>query len=277
MNNFIYPVPSEFLLKTNHVYPPGNFEVFEEYFYRSFMDINSYSLNRVYLPIQWTSYYMSKDYGKDSMDDLQLYLDLLPRSLKYFTIIQWDDGIINDISKLDLQIFSSGGVGNIAIPLINQPYLKKSNTKDIFCSFVGAIKGRHRIREKIFDLYFDDKDFVISERVDFTMFSDIMSKSLFSLCPRGYGKTSFRICEALSVGSIPVYVYDDPWIPFEDFISFSNYGVLIKESDICNLKNILSSISDEEILNLQLNGSDVYNKYYTYDGCFHNIIKLISH
>jgi hypothetical protein len=274
MNNLMYPVPSEFLLKTNHVYPPGNFEVFEEFFYNSFLKEN-FLLHRYYLPIQWTSYYVSRDYGIQSLADLQLYLDLLPRSLKYFTIIQWDDGIINDVSNLDLIVFSSGGVGDISIPLINQPYLQRSSQKNIFCSFVGAIKGRHKIREKLFELYSHDKDFIISELVGFSRFSEIMSKSIFSLCPRGYGKTSFRICEALSVGSIPVYVYDDPWIPFESLVSFSEYGILIKESDIHDLKNILLSFNDEDIRKLQLNGVKVYNEYFTYNGCFDNIIKLL--
>ncbi len=274
MSNLIYPTPLDFTIATNHIYPPGNFEIFEEYFYKRFMN-ESFDLEYCYLPVQWTSYYISKDYCNNSLFELQIFLDLLPRSLKYFTVVQWDDGIVNDLSDLDLLVFSSGGKGSYPIPLISQPYLLKNSHKDIFCSFMGSIKGRHKIREKIEELYSFDDLFFISEKENFESFTEIMSKSLFSLCPRGYGKTSFRICEALSMGSIPVYIYDDPWIPFYDLVPFETYGVLIHESELKNLKKILLSYSEEELINLQKMGSSIYNKYYSYAGCFENIINLL--
>ena len=36
-----------------------------------------------------------------------------------------------------------------------------------------------------------------------------MRDSLFSLCPRGYGPTSFRLYESIQLGSIPVYIAED--------------------------------------------------------------------
>jgi hypothetical protein len=272
----IVNTPQDFLVKTNHNYPPGNYMVFEEFFYNKFIEENP-ETDRIYLPIQWTCFYISRNYLQDSVDDLQSFLDSLPRDKKYFTIIQWDDGIKNNLKDLDVLIFSSGGIGDYPIPLINNPHNKTERNRDIFASFVGIINGRHRIREKLRDSLINNTDYRILENIGFDAFRETMERSIFSLCPRGYGKTSFRINESLNLGSIPVYVYDDPWIPFNDEIDFNTYGVLIHESQIQEIDKILKSISPDKILNLREKGSSIYNEYYSYLGCYNNIIKKLIH
>ena len=37
------------------------------------------------------------------------------------------------------------------------------------------------------------------------LFKQIMSKSYFSICPRGYVSTSFRLYESIQAGIVPVY------------------------------------------------------------------------
>ena len=40
-------------------------------------------------------------------------------------------------------------------------------------------------------------------------------KTVFSLAPRGYGRSSFRLFEMLQAGRVVVYLYDDvPWLPY---------------------------------------------------------------
>ena len=268
----MYNVPSQFLLKTNLEYPPGNKFIFEEYFYNKFLEQNP-NTNRIYLPIQWTSFYLETRVNENAkIEDLQFYLNSIPSDKKYFTVVQYDDGIINNISHLDLYKFASGGVGDYAIPLNCSSYTKTETKKEIFASFVGTIKGRHKVREKMQEYTKNLKNYFISETVSFESFKDIMEMSIFSLCPRGYGKTSFRINESLNLGSIPVYIYDDPWIPFNDEIDFSKYGVLIHESDLHNIDNILMSYSQTQIKDLREYGNYIYNNYYIYDSCYNRIL-----
>jgi hypothetical protein len=271
----IVDTPQIFLTKTNHQYPPGNDLVFEEFFLTKFISENPYT-DRIYLPIQWTCFYISRNYGNNDMSDLQNFLDSLPRDKKYFTIIQWDDGILNNLDGLDILVFSSGGVGNYPIPLINLPHTKVERERTIFASFVGFISGRHKIREKINDLYSQKEDFFIAQNLGFQSFKEVMEKSVFSLCPRGYGKTSFRINESLNLGSIPVYIYDEPWIPFEDILNFEEYGVLVHESEIEYLETKLKSFSKEHLELLRRNGDKTYNEYYRYDSCYEQILKKLS-
>jgi hypothetical protein len=271
----IQQVPETFTIPTNHTYPPGNNVIFEQFFKEKF-EKNNILTNRKYLPIQWTNFYIFRNYANSDMSDLQSFLDSLSRDEKYFTIVQWDDGIKNDLKDLDIEIFASGGVGDYPIPLINQPHIKVERNRDIFASFIGVISGRHRVREKLREILNNKKEYLISEPCGFPNFKETMERSVFALCPRGYGKTSFRINEALNLGAIPVYIYDEPWIPFEDEIKFEEYGVLISESDLNQIDEILKSYNKEEINNLIRNGQKVYKEYYSYEGCFDKIIKKIN-
>lgn len=263
-------------------YPPGNTHLFEEYFFEEYSRGGDIS-NRVYLPIYWTNYYISKNYGAGDLSDLQSILDQLDRSKRYFTIIQYDDNILNDLKDLNILIFCQGGYGRYkdtcyCIPLNCQLKPPTTTTKDkkIFASFVGTIKGRHVIREKLADLLASEEDYVISETVGYDKFMEIMEASTFSLCPRGYGQTSFRIYEALSVGSIPVYVYDEPLIPFADKFNFNEIGILVHESDIDSIDSILKSKSKNEIEILTSNGSRVFKEYFTYPGCYSQILNILK-
>jgi glycosyltransferase involved in cell wall biosynthesis len=271
----ITETPEIFLTRTNHVYPPGNNMVFEHYFLERFMSESS-EIEREYLPIQWTCFYISRNYLQDSTEDLQNFLNSLPRDKKYFTVVQWDDGIKHNLDGLDVMSFASGGIGNYPIPLVNCPHTKEDKERDIFASFVGVIGGRHRVRERMRELLNDKDGYVIKERTGFDEFKDLMERSIFALCPRGYGRTSFRINEALNLGTIPVYIYDTPWIPFNDMVNFEDYGILIGEDNIENIDTILKSISPEKIQQLRENGKRIYEEFFKYESCYNKIIDVLK-
>jgi len=271
----IQQVPVDFVVLTNHVYPPGNNLIFEDYFFRRFVT-ETPNTKRKYLPILWTNFYISRDYASKDMSDLQNFLNTLDKNEKYFTIVQWDDGIQHKIDGLDIKVLSSGGIGDYAIPLINMPHKKVVRNRDIFASFLGCVFGRHKTREKMYEQFHGKQDYVFEEKSDFHTFKEVMERSVFALCPRGYGKTSFRINEALNLGAIPVYVYDDPWVPFGDKIPFEEYGVLIHESEIEKLDVILKSINKEKIEKLRESGQYVYKEFYSYPGCYEKILEVID-
>lgn len=274
-----------FKVKTNVKYPPQNKIIFEEYFYDWFIR-NNPSTNKIYLPIFWTNYYHLKGTG---MNEINSFLNTLDKNLEYFTIIQWDDGIMSSFPHENITVFGQGGgsgkpnckIGDYCIPLNCQPNpnLLIKEEKTIFASFKGAIVGRHSVREKMLKALGGNKDYLLQDvagESNYDSFSDIMSSSIFSLCPRGYGATSFRICEALQHQSIPVYISDKHWVPFNDLINFNDYGVLIEEKDIGNIDTILKSLSHEEIDKKIKFGKTVYEQYYSYEGCASKIIQIIN-
>ena len=272
-------VETPFMVKTNHEYPQNNKIIFEEYFYNWFVE-NKPIINKIYLPIFWTNYYISKDYAQQDISEVNRFLDTLDKDKDYFTIVQWDDGIVNPFEYKNIYVFGQGGggakrgyIGDYSIPLICQPNPNiKIENKDIFASFVGAVHGRSNCRENLYNNLKNKNDYLFEAAIGYNAFSNIMSRSIFSLCPRGYGATSFRICEALQHGSIPVYISDKPWIPFNDMIDFNDYGVIVNEKDIDHIDDILKSISKEEVDKKTNIGKEVYKQYYSYNGCAEKIL-----
>ena len=94
-----------------------------------------------------------------------------------------------------------GGIGNIPLPLtydntdLFESY--KNNTKTVFCSFVGSLTHQCRV---IMVSVMNKPDVVIItdnwtnqiKEDKQQLFLDIISKSRFTLAPRGYGKLHFE-------------------------------------------------------------------------------------
>lgn len=279
MNIVNLPADLEYLRMNMHFnYPTHNTQIFEEYFYYNFIKQRE-NLNVTYLPIFWTSTYCRRGV-EDTYHDISSVVFNLDKSIPYFTIVQYDDNIFDDLSKLNILIFSSGGWGKYKekaypIPLLclsPSNYEQRYPNKKIFSSFVGTIKGRHRIRESLKEMYGGISDYYFSEHVEYNRFIDVMRSTTFSLCPRGYGQTSFRICESLQNDSIPVYIYDDPIIPFYDKFDFNDIGMLVHESEIKDLDKKMRCVTKKQIEDYLANGKLIFKKYFSYNGCYNEII-----
>lgn len=277
--------PQNLFIRTNHTYPPNNHQIYEEYFYDYYHN-NNITTDREYIPILWTNLYISRNYGNSNMDDVQSYLDSLDRNKKYFTVLQYDDGILQNIDDLDIVVFCSGGGGqknvpekNIGypIPLVCQPreHINKNRDRDILCSFIGSNTHplRNLMTQKLNSLPGFD---IVLSKISYDQFIDKMERSIFSLCPRGYGATSFRICESLQQGSIPIYVYDKDWSPWIDEFDFNEIGLKIHESQIDEIPNMINSLTEEDLNRLRKNGEKIYNEYFDYKNCTIKIINKLN-
>jgi exostosin family protein len=258
-------VPERFSPHIKVDYPPNNTLIFEEWFSQN-VETFLESTHREYLPIHWTSYYVNHSYGKDqkALSELQQFIDSLDTDKKYYTVLQYDDGILNDISKLDIKVFGSGG-GRIdfPIPLITMPHpYTFDRRRDIFCSFAGGMT--HPIRTEIVRRY-AGKYVIPKKTIPIEEYCGLMARSTFALCPRGYGKSSFRICEALQFGAIPIYISDDFIIPGNNH--FNEYGVTLHSDAVRTLDRILHEIPAEMIESLQEAGKRVYSDLFSYEGC----------
>lgn len=245
----IVNVPQQFQPDHPFKYPGDNDIDFEKWYLLKFTGHEG----RVYLPVMWTAYYCK---GRSNISSLQTWLNNLDRSVKYYTIVQYDDGILNDVSHLDLFVFSMSGKGDYYLPLLSQPHKEPpAPTKDIFCSFIG--RRTHPIREQVFKI--KEPGWLITDKVEkMPKFCNILSRSVFTLCPRGYGPTSFRIAEAMQYGSIPVYISDNFIEPHG--INFNEYGVKIYPE--ATIAYVLSRV---DIPALQKACIKYYQQYFTYE------------
>ncbi len=82
---------------------------------------------------------------------------------------------------------------------------------------------------------------------------ELAQRSIFTLCPAGYGQWSYRLIESLMAGSIPVLLADAYRLPFEETIQWNKYVVRIPESKIASLPGILKSMDRKAIEEYQRN------------------------
>jgi hypothetical protein len=252
-------VPRIFQPKIRVEYPRHNWTIFEQWLIENLSHEN-------YLPINWCGFFVNNDYGnnKRAMFQLQKFINTLDPNKPMFTVTQYDLGVLTDISKLNIKVFGSGG-GRIdfPLPLICHPHGKKENKRDIFASFIGS--KTHPIRNKLIETYSDHNGWVVTDlHYDIDTFCDVLSRSIFCLCPRGFGLTSFRICEALEQQSIPVYISDE-WIQPGN-VDFNEYGVLVHADEIDELDAILANISPAQIESKREAGRYYYENMYTFKG-----------
>lgn len=253
-------------------YPPFCTTYFEKYFYKYITAAyNNGTIDKAiydrYIPVFWTEIQISKRYDDtlitkvktEDNDFLWTLWDLLrdlPPNKTYFTVVQHDDGIVFSSKPTNLITFGMGGLGDVPIPLTYDDNLSfdkyKNKEKTVFCSFVGSLT--HPCRKQMVEALTNKPDiFIVTDdwtnqikEEKQTLYLQVMGKSRFTLAPRGYGKTSFRLYEALRMGSIPIYIYDDMWLPYQDIIDWSKMAVLVHTDELASLYGRLLKIGDDE-------------------------------
>jgi hypothetical protein len=271
--NRFRPVP------TYPVYPPYHVgKYIEDYCFARFAGEDS-KVKRDYIGISWTTLQVE---GRS--DGVQGYLNKLP-SGSYFTICQHDDGVAFQLPQ-DTLVFSSSQYtprSDIPIPAICSPVPCCERVEhDIFASFVGSYT--HPIRGQMCNTLLEDKKYflhmdkwspqIASAKMDFHLETTCRSK--FTLCPRGYGNTSFRMYEAMQLGSVPVYISDDFCLPWADEINWEDLAILVKERDIGHINKTLEYVSDNRYQYMLRYIDSIYNKYFSLDGVYNNILKRLK-
>jgi|GEM_PF-1408099 len=225
------------------------------------------SMSRTYIPVLWTYMYAQKNSQKKK-ELLQRWLrENLDPEKSYWTIIKSADGILEDLPE-NVLIYSAGGKGDIPIPLLCDLLPAQERARDIRASFVGVIhnsaNNKTGVRTKMLSVFTDNKNVQITEaRDNAELFQEMLSRSVFSLCPRGYGKTSYRFYEALRNGSIPIYIYDDPWLPYEDELDWDKYCIRVHENDIETIPDLLVKMTNADINRMQENIANMVPQYCT--------------
>lgn len=287
------------LQQPSHAYPPHNETGLEEYCYQH---LSLAKTSTTYLPILWTNNYVvqqrqDKTSGFNIVPEAQAYVDQLDPNKLYATVVQCADGIYENLSS-NVTVFGAGGVGDIPIPLVCTPHKSRTlnHEKDLLASFVGSIecggpvetvgkpKGSSwnangagaKIRREMVKVFADQSEFFVTGPADTSTFRQIMSRSVFALAPRGYGRTSFRLYEAMELGCIPVYIYDEPWLPYEDVLDWSTFCVLCSKDELRFLPAKLRAISQLWIDQARVNLQHLIPQYFSLPGVVVQLKRMIG-
>lgn len=275
--------------KTSHVYPPfKNGRYMEEFMYDYFISKqNDIQTKYIYIPIFWTNMQNHPAFS-DKKKSYQILFDdaIKDRDATYFTIVQHDDGCQLFLPRNTI-VFGACK-GNVPLPLIYEDTTERllrhpRITTDLLASFVGTYTT-HPIRGKMYNALFGhagiecrvkskwEKD-VVEE--DANAFLDLTSRSKFCLAPRGYGRSSFRFFEAMLLGAVPVYLWDDQeWLPYKDKIDYSAFAISIQEKELSGLYQILSSISKDAHERMVQEGKKI-SHWFTMEGMAEYIVSYL--
>lgn len=257
-------------------YPPNNKIIFEEWFADEYYN-GAARTDRDLLPFFPTSYWVNNNYGNDQQarKEAQDYIDSLPDEDKYFVICQYDDGCMVDWKGKDVLEFNMSKKIGVEIPLLCQPhpYIFNSHKKYI-ASFIGS--RTHPIRNEL-EQFKNLPDWYISyEQHTIQDYLRIINESVFCLCPRGYGLSSFRTAEAMQYESLPVYISDEHILSYG---KFDDYIIYVNQVDISRLPQIIDEVmsSPEKLLTTFIeNCKSHYKEFYSYEGAMKKIIECLE-
>lgn len=257
-------------------YPPYHKGAYlEEYFFRDFLNMGR-STTQYLIPVFWTNCYLS-----GTTEGLQDKLNKLDPEREYFCVSQHDDAVKEDLPIKTLHFNAGGNKDGIPIPLVCSPIWQPQREKTTFCSFVGSMT--HPIRAKMenelrgragFQFYSKGWTPEIST-TGRDLFLKKTAESMFSLCPRGYGATSFRFYEALQLGAVPIFIFNKPWFPFEDVVDWEDFSIRVHESKIKHIPDILvefAPFADK----MAKAGQEAYYKFFSLEATTNQIIRILN-
>jgi hypothetical protein len=146
-------------------------------------------------------------------------------------------------------------------------WFQKTRTRDLLFSFVGQTSYYPRLPDnhirggRLLNVsYYPKTSFIGTPeqarsrwRWGKGEYFKMLQRSIFTLCPAGYGRYSYRVTEALEHGSIPVILSDGYKMPLPAHLPWENVSLHLKESEMGNLSEILESVSKNQILEFQNN------------------------
>ena len=175
--------------------------------------------------IQWIDTQILRRGHFDAIHN-ELNMILRPNVL-YLAISQGDVGLGKiGTSHPNILVLAAGGYGHIPIPLIRGekgtpdlaiPWVPPPAKFEQTIGFFGNQKQHGSTRpEMLSQINAACIEKNISLRVgQGPSWQKDMYATKFNLAPRGYGRSSFRYAEAIQMGRIPVFLWDDlPWIPY---------------------------------------------------------------
>jgi len=257
----------------------------ECYFHTRWLTESPAAGPRCYVPILWTHVYW------DVRDDRRLrkiqgLLNKL-RGRKTFTVVQHDLGIWKHRVPKDMLVFGAGGRGDIPIPLLYHIPLSDHpvNREKHFAYFAGEIArqpSRNFVRHKMqHDLLGHGPDFTVIDTAQYpeqyVPARQHMRECTFALCPRGHGKTSYRLYEAMHYGAIPVVIFDRPWLPYQEELDWDEFTVQCHVDDVAELPQRLKKYSPMQIQDMQGKIADLVPQYFTLESMYAWILRYLRH
>ena len=202
--------------------------------------------------IQWTDlWHLYKETWYDHVEGRN-FISKLRKDVIYVALSQHDEGLYHirqyfrPEDNWNIFVLSGGGFGHVALPIFMRelqftPVNRDAPNHFVFAGNLVSYPVRHEMKRILEETSVEPPYF------SFRMYSGkhwkkVMRSGLLNLVPRGYGRSSFRLAEAVQMGCIPVYLWDDDdWSPYKGTEAhISNFGYSVK---ITEFKDFIKEIT----------------------------------
>eukprot|EP00668_Euglena_longa_P015987 GGOE01020183.1.p1 GENE.GGOE01020183.1~~GGOE01020183.1.p1 ORF type:complete len:430 (-),score=84.51 GGOE01020183.1:126-1415(-) len=175
----------------------------------------------------------------------------------------------------NLLVLAANGYGHVPIPLVASRTLPLSTprSRPIPLSWCGRTWPgvRERMRQMLAARRFPFQEHHGSD------WAAVVAASKFTLCPRGNGRTSFRLFEALQLGTIPVYIWDDcPWLPFQRAVDWSRLAILLDLRNLSWLPAIVKTMTLAQQESMRQYGQTLRGEFFTMAGLLRQLQRWLE-
>jgi hypothetical protein len=140
-------------------------------------------------------------------------------------------------------------------------------------SFMGKVVNCKRVRERVLALKHSRAllaDSSSNQADNDARYVDVLQKSKFVICPRGFGASTWRCFEAMRAGRVPVIV-SDSWFPPAG-LNWSEFSLQIPEASIETIPEVLERFeSDAPAMGLKARRAWIEN--FSLERSFHWLIE----
>lgn len=126
-----------------------------------------------------------------------------------------------------------------------------SSPRSVLAFFAGDVTSG-RIRPTLYSLYGSDHSIVIfSQDVSWKVRLKYLSQSKFCLIVRGEDVWSSQLVDAIMASCVPVIISDHYHLPLQGVVHWEEFSLIISESQISSLKDVLIRVSIAKHRSLQ--------------------------
>ena len=233
--------------------------------------------------VYWVRVWIHDDTHQKYFTFFDKVRELLSPKYLYITVNGNDDGIEGrsldrNIVPDNLLIISPDGRGHIPTLL----FLREYNPRDFNIStdyqydamFLGSYS--HRIRIQMVGTFRSQLGSKFYYRNNIKWQTEY-EKAKFILCPRGYGRNSFRFAEVLQTGRVPVFFYNDvKWVPYDGFLNWSSFSIIANISDMNSVIDQIKNTSPEQIVEMRKTIHSLYEEYFTSNATMRHIKAFLT-